>query len=130
MTSKARGRDTPAGSQPPLDRLLPLSEPVFQVLISLAGDDLHGYGIIRDIDERTRGELILSTSTLYGALQRMMRDGLIERSAQRPAPELDDERRRYFRITKFGREAAQAEADRIERLARMVRDRDFSPRGS
>ena len=118
-----------ADGRPP-ERLLPLSEPVFQILMSLAEEDLHGYAIIRDVEGRTVGELILSTSTLYGALQRMLRDGLIERSEQRPAPELDDERRRYYRITGFGREVAQAEANRIERLARMVRNHRFLRRSS
>ena len=130
MQAKAPRRATSADSGPQLDRMLPLSEPVLQILISLAGDNLHGYGIIRDIEERTSGALVMSTSTLYGALQRMMRDDLIERSEQRPAPELDDERRHYYRITDFGRSVAQAEADRIEHLAQMLRNRRFQPRGS
>ena len=105
--------------------LLPLSEPVFQILISLAAHDLHGYGVIRDIEQRTGRALVLSASTLYGAVKRMMRDQLLERSNERPAPELDDERRRYYRITDFGREVAAAESERIQRLAGMVRDTDF-----
>lgn len=107
--------------------LLPLSVPVFQVLISLTERDLHGYGIIGDIRDRTAREVELSTSTLYGAIKRMMRDGLIEQSDMRPTPESDDARRRYYRITDFGREVAQREARRIERLADMVRDKHFSP---
>jgi len=115
-------------TDPTPDQLLPLSIPVFQVLISLAERDLHGYRIIGDIRERTDGEVVLSTSTLYGAIQRMMRDGLVEQSDVRPAPELDDQRRRYYRITPFGREVAALEARRIERLARMVRGRAFETR--
>jgi DNA-binding PadR family transcriptional regulator len=110
--------------------LLPLSEPVFQILLSLAESDLHGYGIIGDIRERTAEEVVLSTSTLYGAIKRMMRDGLIEQTDMRPAPELDDERRRYYRITGFGREVAQCEARRIQRLAEMIKDRQFVTRPS
>jgi DNA-binding PadR family transcriptional regulator len=110
--------------------LLPLSEPVFQILLSLAEADLHGYGIIGDIRERTADEVVLSTSTLYGAIKRMMRDGLIEQTDMRPAPELDDERRRYYRITDFGREVAECEARRIQRLAEMIKDRQFVTRAS
>lgn len=112
-----------AGATP--DQLLPLSIPVFQVLISLSEGDLHGYGIIRDIRDRTDEDVVLSTSTLYGAIKRMIRDGLIEQSDVRPAPELDDERRRYYRITPFGREVAACEARRIDRLAEMIRGRQF-----
>jgi DNA-binding PadR family transcriptional regulator len=107
------------------DDLLPLSVPVFQILIALGEGDRHGYGIIGDIRQRTDGDVVLSTSTLYGAIKRMMRDGLIEQSEMRPAPELDDERRRYYRITRFGREVARREAQRIERLAEIVRDSRF-----
>lgn len=110
------------------DDLLPLSVPVFQILLSLAEGDSHGYGIIGDIRRRTAGDVVLSTSTLYGAIKRMMRDGLIEHSDVRPAPELDDERRRYYRITRFGREVARREARRIERLAEIVRDSRFGTR--
>ncbi|UCD24535.1 MAG: helix-turn-helix transcriptional regulator [Gemmatimonadota bacterium] len=109
----------PAGRSP--EALLPLSTPVFHVLLSLTEHELHGYGIIQDIERRTDGEVTLSTSTLYGAIKRMMRDGLIERSAERPDPEIDDERRRYYRITAFGKDVARLEALRIERLAQTVK---------
>ncbi len=102
-----------------------LSIPVLHILLSLSEREHHGYGLIGDINRRTEGEVTLSTSTLYGAIKRMMRDGLVERSDSRPDPELDDERRRYYRITDFGREAAEAEARRIERLAELVRGRQF-----
>ena len=111
------------------EQLLPLSIPVFQILISLTERDLHGYGIIGDIRRRTGDELVLSTSTLYGAIKRMMRDQLIEESAMRPAPELDDQRRRYYRVTPFGREVADREARRIERLADAIRGKQFQTRG-
>jgi DNA-binding PadR family transcriptional regulator len=101
--------------------MLPLSAPVFHVLLSLAEGERHGYGLIRDIERRTAGEVRLSTSTLYGAIKRMIRDGLVDRSEERPDPDMDDERRRYYRITEFGREVARQEAHRIERLAELVR---------
>jgi DNA-binding PadR family transcriptional regulator len=107
------------------EALLPLSVPVFQILLSLGEKDRHGYGIIGDVRRRSRDDVILSTSTLYGAIKRMMRDGLVERSDIRPDPGLDDERRRYYRITDFGREVASCEAQRINRLAEMVRETGF-----
>ncbi len=116
---------TATNTQP--EDLLPLSVPVFQILIALSEQDLHGYGIIGDVRERSAGEVTLSTSTLYGAIKRMMRDGLLEKAEMRPATESDDERRRYYRITEFGRHVAQSEARRIERLADLVRDKQFLP---
>lgn len=107
---------------------LPLSEPVLQILISLAARDLHGYAIMREVEERSGGRVTLSTSTLYGALQRMMRDSLVERSAERPDPASDDQRRRYYRITDFGRAVAEAEAGRISELAHLLRERDLLTR--
>lgn len=115
-------------NKPCPESLLPLSVPVFQILLSLAEQDRHGYGIIGDVRARSRDEVVLSTSTLYGAIKRMMRDGLVERSDMRPDPELDDERRRYYRITDFGREVASCEAQRISRLAEIVRNSEFAAR--
>ena len=117
---------TTTNSQP--EHLLPLSVPVFQILIALSELELHGYGIIGDVRQRSAGEVVLSTSTLYGAIKRMMRDGLVEKAEMRPAAQSDDERRRYYRITEFGRQVAQCEARRIERLADLVRDRQFLTR--
>ncbi len=107
---------------------LPLSEPVFQILISLAARDLHGYAIMREVEERTDRRVTLSSSTLYGALQRMMRDSLVARTAERPDPVSDDERRRYYRITDFGRTVAEAEAGRISELAHLLRERNLLTR--
>jgi DNA-binding PadR family transcriptional regulator len=106
---------------PDPDELVPLSAPVFHILASLSDSEAHGYGIIADIRSRTHGEVHLSTSTLYGAIKRMLRDRLIEESEMRPAPELDDQRRRYYRISAFGRRVLTLEARRIERLAKIVR---------
>ena len=115
-------------TNPPPEVLLPLSVPVFQILLSLAERDRHGYGIIGNVRKRSRDEVVLSTSTLYGAIKRMMRDGLVERSDMRPDPDLDDERRRYYRITEFGKEVAACEVQRIKRLAEMVRGTQFAQR--
>ena len=121
---KSRDRRTGTNNDP-AEGLLPLSIQVFQILLSLSEQDLHGYALIGDIRARTSGELVLSTSSLYGAIKRMMRDGLIEKSELRPDSELDDERRRYYRITLFGREVAECEARRIERLAAQVKGKQF-----
>ena len=112
-------------ARPTPESLIPLSVPVFHILISLSENDLHGYGIIGDIRRRTGGEVELSTSTLYGAIKRMMRDRLVEKSVVRPDPELDDDRRQYYRITDFGRAVAEREAQRIRRLADLVEGREF-----
>jgi DNA-binding PadR family transcriptional regulator len=111
---------------PPKDpeALLPLSNPVLHILLSLAERDLHGYGLLGDIRGRTAGDVDLSTSTLYGAIKRMMRDGLVADSGLQTDPQ-DDERRRYYCITNFGRAVLQREAARIERLARMVKGKQF-----
>lgn len=111
-------------SSPP-DQQPPLSQPVFWILISLSSNDLHGYALLQDIERRSAGDVVLSTSTLYGALKRMMRDQLVEPVLDRSDDGSDDERRQYYRITPLGREVAQAEAGRIERLANVVRGRDF-----
>ena len=107
--------------------LLPLPNATFHILLALADSDRHGYAIIQDVAERTDGELKLSAGTLYRSVQRMLEQGLISEPRQRPIPELDDERRRYYRITAFGREVAEAESRRLSQLVRMARDRGFHP---
>jgi DNA-binding PadR family transcriptional regulator len=105
----------------------PLTVPVFQILLSLIDADLHGYAIIQDIRRRTGGEVSLTASTLYAAIKRMVDGGLIEETRQRPVGERDDPRRRYYRITRRGREAARAEAARLERLTAMAREKRLLP---
>src|SRR4051812_23964090 len=107
--------------------LLPLPNATFHILLALADADRHGYAIIQDVAERTDGHLKLSAGTLYRSVQRMLEQGLIFEPRQRPIPELDDERRRYYRITPFGREVAEAESRRLSNLVRMARDRGFHP---
>lgn len=105
----------------------PLSAPVFQILLSLVDDDLHGYAVIQDVAERTGGEVRLTASTLYAAIKRLLDAGWIEERASRPRGERDDPRRRYYRITRLGRDAARAEARRLERLAAMARAKRLLP---
>jgi len=93
---------------------------VFHILISLLEGEQHGYGMIKDITRRTKGELTLGTSTLYAAIKRLLREGLIEKAAKPPEADSDDPRRRYYRATELGRRVARAEAMRIRRLDRIV----------
>ena len=95
--------------------------------MALASEDRHGYAIIQDIEQRTDGALRLSAGTLYRSIQRMLEQGLLVETNDRPAPELDDERRRYYRITPFGTKAARAEANRLSELVRMARASGFAP---
>ena len=105
----------------------PLSAPVFQILLALVDDDLHGYAIIQDIAARTGGDVRLTASTLYAAVKRLLDAGWIEELAERPRAERDDPRRRYYRITRLGRDVARAEARRVERLAGMARAKRLLP---
>jgi DNA-binding PadR family transcriptional regulator len=102
-------------------KLLPLPQAVFQILVALADQDRHGYAIMQDVAVRTGGSLKLSPGTLYGSIKRMLEDGLIVEVDARPSRNDDDERRRYYRITQFGRSIAQAEADRLTVLLRQAR---------
>jgi DNA-binding PadR family transcriptional regulator len=116
-----------AHSQADIDALLPLPPVTFHILMALAQDDRHGYAIIQDVAARTGGQLRLSAGTLYRSIQRMLEQGLISETQERPAPELDDERRRYYRITSFGGAIARAEARRMADLVRMARTQGIVP---
>ena len=100
---------------------LPLKPNWFHVLLSLADGDNHGYAIMQEVLERTNGKLRLWPATLYGTLQRLIDGGLIEESVARPAPDLDDARRRYYRLTRLGRAVLAAESARLEALVRVIR---------
>ena len=93
----------------------------FQILLTLAGEERHGYAILQEVSALTEGELEIEPGTLYRALHRMLRDGWVVESARRPAADLDDERRRYYRITPAGRRVASAEAARLQRLVTVAR---------
>jgi DNA-binding PadR family transcriptional regulator len=109
---------------------LPLSPAIFQILVALADQDRHGYAIMQDVAARTDGAMKLSPGTLYGSIKRMLDEGLIVELDERPDPDHDDERRRYYRLTRFGRELAQAEADRLTTLLRQARAVGLTPRRS
>ena len=108
--------------------LQPLPSAVFHILMVLADDDRHGYAIIQAIAERTGDRVRIGPATLYRSLQRMLEDGLVEELRERPAPENDDERRRYYRITTSGRRAARAEAQRLADLVTLARQSGLAPR--
>ena len=103
--------------------LLPLTPAVLHVLLAVANEERHGYAIMREVEERTGGQTRLGPGTLYGSIKRMLADGLIEESEERPDPEMDDQRRRYYRITDFGRRVAGVEAERLSRLVETARAR-------
>ena len=103
------------------DSLLPLTPAVFHILLALVDNERHGYGIMQEIALRTDGKMRMGPGTLYGSIKRMLADGLIEESDERPDPALDDERRRYYRLTDFGQRVTQAEAQRLNQLVNIAR---------
>jgi DNA-binding PadR family transcriptional regulator len=105
----------------------PLTPSVFHILLALAGGERHGYAIMREVAEQSGGRMRLGPGTLYGSLRRLVEDGLIEETETRPDPALDDERRRYYRLTAEGRRVAQAEAERLDSLAQAARARGLLP---
>jgi DNA-binding PadR family transcriptional regulator len=108
--------------------LLPLTPAMFHILLSLSDRERHGYDIMREVDERTEGKMRLGPGTLYGSIKRMLQSGLIEELDERPDPELDDERRRYYRLTDFGYRLAVAEAERLARLVKAARNKKLLTR--
>jgi len=112
------------------DSLLPLPPATLHILMALAEEDRHGYAILQDVAARTRGRMRLGAGTLYRSIQRMLEQGLIVETRDRPAPELDDERRRYYRITPFGAAVARAEARRLADLVKLARASGFVPAGA
>ena len=103
--------------------LLPLTPPVFHILLALSDGERHGYAIMRQVAADTDGRLQLGPGTLYGCLKRMLAAKLVEESDERPDPELDDERRRYYRITNFGERTVRAEAQRLAASVSAARAR-------
>ena len=100
---------------------LPLKSQWFHIMLSLAGGEQHGYGIMQEVLERTARKVRLWPATLYGSIKRLIEADLIEESATRPAPELDDARRRYYRLTPLGRRVLNAECERLQELVRVIR---------
>jgi DNA-binding PadR family transcriptional regulator len=110
-----------------VDALLPLPPVTFHILIALADGDRHGYAIIQEVAARTAGDVKLGAGTLYRSVQRMLEQGLIVETDERPAPELDDERRRYYRVTSFGSAVARAEVLRLQQLVKLAKASGFAP---
>jgi DNA-binding PadR family transcriptional regulator len=108
---------------PSVETFLPLKPHWFHVLLSLADEPNHGYAIMQEVLDRTAGKVRLWPATLYGTLQRLIESELIEESDLRPAPDLDDARRRYYRLTALGRDVLRAESARLEELVRVIRSK-------
>jgi DNA-binding PadR family transcriptional regulator len=118
----------PSAIEPAPESFLPLPRDTFHILVSLADRERHGYSVMQDVAERTDGRLRLSPSTLYASIKRLLDQRLIEELAERPDPDHDDERRRYYRLTRLGRRVAVAEARRLERLLSDARATGLLPR--
>jgi DNA-binding PadR family transcriptional regulator len=103
------------------ESLLPLRPSVFHILLALSDGDLHGYGIMQEVAEHTGGQIRLGPGTLYGTIKRLVSDKLIIEVDERPDPELDDERRRYYRLTDFGQKVLKAEVQRISKMVSVAR---------
>ncbi|HZS46533.1 MAG TPA: helix-turn-helix transcriptional regulator [Blastocatellia bacterium] len=104
-----------------IKKFIPLKSQWFHIMLSLAGGEQHGYGIMQEVFERTHGEIRLWPATLYGSLKRLIDAELIEESDKRPAPEHDDARRRYYRLTSLGKRVLDAESERLQELVRMIK---------
>ena len=104
-----------------LQDFIPLKTHWFHIMLSLAGGEQHGYGIMQEVLNRTTGKVRLWPATLYGSIKRLVEAGLIEESSERPAPESDDARRRYYRLTTLGRGVLGAECERLEELVHTIR---------
>ncbi|MGE5206114.1 MAG: PadR family transcriptional regulator [Chlamydiota bacterium] len=102
-------------------KFLPLKPNWFHILLSLTGGEQHGYGIMQEVSNRTHGKVRLWPATLYGSIKRLIEADLIEESDERPAPELDDARRRYYRLTTLGKRVLDAECGRLQELVRAIR---------
>src|SRR5882724_10197230 len=102
-------------------KFLPLKSQWFHILLSLAGGEQHGYGIMQEVLERTSGKVRLWPATLYGSIKRLMEADLIQESSERPEPELDDARRRYYKLTPLGRRVLDAECERLQELVHAIR---------
>jgi DNA-binding PadR family transcriptional regulator len=121
------GEDVPAERSSDPQDLLPLTPVALNVLLALADGERHGYGIMLEVRERTGGRVRLGPGTLYEAIKRLKEGGVIEESGQRPDPEADDERRRYYRLTGFGAEVLAAEVERLDGLVRAARSKGAFP---
>ena len=104
------------------ETFLPLTPAVFHLLLSLVDGERHGYAIMQSVEQSTDGEMKMGPGTLYGTIKRLLAAGLIEESEERPDPELDDERRRYYRLTDLGQRALGLESRRYQRLVKLAQN--------
>jgi DNA-binding PadR family transcriptional regulator len=110
------------------DEYLPLTPAMLEIVVALGDGELHGYGIMREVKRRTDGQRRLAPGTLYRSLRQMQERGLVAEAEVRPDPGLDDERRRYYRLTDLGKRVAVAEVERLEGLVRAARSKGLGPR--
>ena len=106
------------------EQFLPLTPAVFNILLALADGEKHGYGIMQEVEVNTKGQVLMGPGTLYGSIKRMLQAGLIEESDDRADPELDDQRRRYYRLTSLGKRTLQMEAERLAAQVRLARKKN------
>jgi DNA-binding PadR family transcriptional regulator len=106
-----------------LNTYQPLTPAVFHILLALADGEKHGYAIMKDVETQTSGQIKMGPGTLYGSLKRMQAAGLIEESGNRPDPEMDDERRRYYRLSGLGQKVVKSESQRLAELVQMARQK-------
>jgi DNA-binding PadR family transcriptional regulator len=102
------------------DSYQPLTPAVYHILLALADGEKYGYAIMQDVETQTEGQIKMGPGTLYGSIKRMLAGGLIEEADERPDPELDDERRRYYRLTGLGKTAVVAESERLARVVKVA----------
>ncbi len=109
------------------EALLPLTAAVFHILLALADGQKHGYAIMQEVEARTGGKMRMGPGTLYGSIQRMLKDGLIVEAEARAQPIHGEEHRRYYRLTGFGQRVLQAEARRLEHLVHLAQSKQVLP---
>jgi DNA-binding PadR family transcriptional regulator len=109
--------------------LLPLTPAVFNILLALTDGEKHGYAIMNEVEANTQGEVKMGPGTLYGSIKRMLEAGLIAESDERPDPEMDDQRRRYYRLTGLGMRVVKAEAERLARQVAVAKMKQVLERG-
>ncbi len=103
------------------DQLLPLTPAVFNILLALADGEKHGYGIMQEVETNTKGQVLMGPGTLYGSIKRMLQANLIEESDERADPDMDDQRRRYYKLTNLGRRTLRMEAERLASQVQIAR---------
>lgn len=108
-------------SNPTPEELIPLTPAVFNILLALADGEKHGYSIMLEVENNTNNQVNMGPGTLYGSIKRMLKTNLIEESDDRPDPQLDDQRRRYYRLTQIGRRALKLEAERLASQVAVAR---------